>query len=196
MGTLIWCVSRVPMPPTTWCKSRPAASTACGCVTVSNRWADMLMIMSGLVALSPSLGNCSRHCPRPPAPGAVYLAHPWARTSSAAVPDAALDNCSCLVLPSPIHGLVPPPSMESCIHAVVSRRERGVNESSNLPPGFRRVRFAGFLHGHDGAFRCHDQLRFRVLRSSRRRQTRRGGQHGRAGGTAAAGTPRAARADG
>src|SRR4030067_629777 len=30
------------------------------------------------------------------------------------VPDAALDNCSCIVLPSPIHGLVPPPSLEAC----------------------------------------------------------------------------------
>ena len=28
-----------------------------------------------------TLGNCSRRCSRPPAPGAGYLAHPWAGTS-------------------------------------------------------------------------------------------------------------------
>ncbi len=28
-----------------------------------------------------TLGNCSRRCSRPLAPGAGYLAHPWARTS-------------------------------------------------------------------------------------------------------------------
>ena len=34
--------------------------------------------------------------------------------SSAIAPGIALDNCSCIVLPSPIHGLVPPASVQSC----------------------------------------------------------------------------------
>jgi hypothetical protein len=33
---------------------------------------------------------------------------------SAIAPGIALDNCSCIVLPSPIHGLVPPASLQSC----------------------------------------------------------------------------------
>jgi hypothetical protein len=58
------------------------------------------------------------------------FAHPWAR-SSAIVPDIALDNCSCIVLPSPFRGLVPPPSLESsCIHAVEPSTPQGGTEKS------------------------------------------------------------------
>ena len=39
----------------------------------------MIVFLESPYALT--LGNRSRRCSRPPAPGAVYLAHPWARTS-------------------------------------------------------------------------------------------------------------------
>src|SRR3990172_5324406 len=73
------------------------------------------------------LGNCSLRCSRLPAPGAVYRPHHRGRTSSADVPDAAPAQCSRIVPPSPIHGLVPPPSMESCIHAVVKGADNTVS---------------------------------------------------------------------
>jgi len=77
--------------------------TACGGARLSCRGTGFAAAVSLFRWVSIS-GNCSLRCSRPPVPDAVYLVHPWTRTSSATVPDAAL----------------PPPSMESCIHAVVS----------------------------------------------------------------------------
>jgi len=76
--------------------------TACGGARLSCRGTGFAAAVSLFRWVSIS-GNCSLRCSRPPVPDAVYLVHPWTRTSSATVPDAAL----------------PPPSMESCIHAVV-----------------------------------------------------------------------------
>jgi hypothetical protein len=73
---------------------------------------------------------------------AVYRLHPWRRTSSAAVPDAAL----------------PPPSMESCIHAVVipspggpspfslSQREREKGEDPYFGRGEPMRAWRALLH--------------------------------------------------
>jgi len=50
-------------------------------------------------------------------PEVVALGHPWPSRHSGLLGNCscvALDNCSCIVLPLPIHGLVPPASLQSC----------------------------------------------------------------------------------
>src|SRR4030065_213483 len=68
------------------------------------------------------------------------------------VPDAALDNCSCIVLPSPIHGLVPPPSLEAC-PSPAGRRDRVTVDVHYLL--FSSVKHSGIAPSNQGAIRWH-----------------------------------------